>query len=375
MANPEHVEVVKQGAEAIRKWREANPDVPIDLSGADFSKANLCEANLAGAHLDGANLTQANLTQAHLDGADLRRARFLATCLSGANLSRADLSMAFIIVADLSKANLTGSNLGGTLLFVVDLWRANLSGTIFEQVKMMGTVFGDVDLSTAKSLDTVKHEGPSTIGIDTLYKSRGKIPEVFLRGCGLQPWEILAAKLYDTTLTPPQIKGIQDRIFSERTKEYFFGGIFISYSRQDSDFVDKVYARLKQEGANVWLDRHDMVAGPLQKQVFQGIRLNDVVLLVLSESSIKSDWVENELDMARCKEKEQSRDVLCPIALDDSWKAKVQDKELDDRHLWRTLTKKNILDFSEWRSDGFEEPFRKLLDGIKRYYGTAEGNA
>ena len=63
-------------------------------------------------------------------------------------------------------------------------------------------------------------------------------------------------------------------------------------------FVDKIYARLKQEGANVWLDRHDMVAGPMQKQVFQGIRLNDVVLMVLSESSLKSDWVENELDMA-----------------------------------------------------------------------------
>jgi hypothetical protein len=63
---------------------------------------------------------------------------------------------------------------------------------------------------------------------------------------------------------------------------------------------------------------------------------------------------------------------LCPVALDDSWKAKVQDKESDDRHLWRTLTKKNILDFSGWQSGGFEEPFRKLLDGIKRYYGVAD---
>ena len=142
--------------------------------------------------------------------------------------------------------------------------------------------------------------------------------------------------------------------------------------RQDSDFVDKIYARLKQEGANVWLDRHDMVAGPMQKQVFQGIRLNDVVLMVLSESSLKSDWVENELDMARCKEKDEKRDVLCPVALDDSWKTKVQDKASDKRHLWLTVTDKNILDFSGWQSDGFEEPFRKLLEGIKRYYGAAE---
>lgn len=34
MANPEHVEVVKLGAEAIRKWREEIPDVRLDFGGA-----------------------------------------------------------------------------------------------------------------------------------------------------------------------------------------------------------------------------------------------------------------------------------------------------------------------------------------------------
>ena len=34
-------------------------------------------------------------------------------------------------------------------------------------------------------LETVKHNRPSTIGIDTIYMSKGKIPEVFLRGCGV----------------------------------------------------------------------------------------------------------------------------------------------------------------------------------------------
>ena len=47
------------------------------------------------------------------------------------------------------------------------------------------TNFGNVDLRFAKGLETVKHWGPSTIGIDTTYKSRSRIPEVFLRGCGV----------------------------------------------------------------------------------------------------------------------------------------------------------------------------------------------
>jgi hypothetical protein len=44
---------------------------------------------------------------------------------------------------------------------------------------------GDVELSTVKGLNTVEHHGPSTIGIDNLYKSDGKIPDVFLRGAGV----------------------------------------------------------------------------------------------------------------------------------------------------------------------------------------------
>jgi hypothetical protein len=37
-------------------------------------------------------------------------------------------------------------------------------------------------LDTVKELDTVRHTGPSTISIDTIDRSQGKIPEVFLRG-------------------------------------------------------------------------------------------------------------------------------------------------------------------------------------------------
>ena len=49
----------------------------------------------------------------------------------------------------------------------------------------MYTSFDNVDLSVANGLEAVRHLGPSTIGIDTIYKSHGKIPDVFLRGCGV----------------------------------------------------------------------------------------------------------------------------------------------------------------------------------------------
>jgi hypothetical protein len=50
---------------------------------------------------------------------------------------------------------------------------------------MIFTTFGYGDLSEAKGLDAVSHYGPSSIGVDTIYMSKGKIPEAFLRNAGL----------------------------------------------------------------------------------------------------------------------------------------------------------------------------------------------
>ena len=52
------------------------------------------------------------------------------------------------------------------------------------QTQILSCIFGDVDLQGAMNLHSVDHCTPSTIGIDTIYRSAGEIPEVFLRGAG-----------------------------------------------------------------------------------------------------------------------------------------------------------------------------------------------
>jgi hypothetical protein len=54
---------------------------------------------------------------------------------------------------------------------------ANLSGALFYRSAVGNTSFDDIDLSKAQSLEDVIHYGPSSVGIDTLYKSKGKIAE------------------------------------------------------------------------------------------------------------------------------------------------------------------------------------------------------
>ena len=243
---------------------------------------------------------------------------------------------------------------------------------VSRRVRRRGTSFSDVDLSSSKGLSEMRHLGPSYIDLHTLSKSKGNIPEKFLRDCGLTQWQITAARLHDPNLTPSEIAEIQTIIFQQRTKgPLFIGGSFISYSWFDRIFVDKLYTRLQQEELSVWLDRHELVAGEIQKQIFDAIRLNDIVILVLSEASTQSDWVENELEMARRKEKEEHRAVLCPIALDDSWKAKMEPTQ-PNRALWLTIKQKLVIDFTEWdKNKAFEHQFQKLLRGLKRNYKLA----
>ena len=104
MANPEHVEVVRAGTKAIRKWREEHQE-RIDLQGADLKKANLTEADLRGADLRETNLVSANLMSADLEGADLKKAN-----LRGANLEGADLREANLEGAEFGVSQWTSSH-------------------------------------------------------------------------------------------------------------------------------------------------------------------------------------------------------------------------------------------------------------------------
>ena len=406
MANEEQLNILKQGVKTWNKWRKENPDIKIDLSKADLREVNLSGVwlhdvdlsgvNLSGANLNGANLSEAylrwaNLSEAYLRGANLRggnlsEANLSETILRRANLSEANLRWANLSEANLSDANLNDANLRGAKLSDANLSDANLSGAnlhganlcsahltsaklskaIFQKTRFGMTTLVNIDLSDTRDLLTVKHERPSSIGTDTLVKSKGKIPTEFLRQCGLSPWEIELARLYDPALTPAEISDIiSTDLFQKRTKgPLFIGGIFISYSHEDSKFVDKVYELLKEEGAAVWLDRHDMEAGSIQKQVTDQIRIMDILLIVLSKASIISDWVENELEQARKKEKKESRSIICPVALDDTWKSKIEGDQL-----WRQVAKYNILNFSEWENeDSFNKQFQKLVSGIKKNY-------
>jgi hypothetical protein len=320
----EALKLLKGGRKGIDEWngrRESDEEIP-DLIEADLRGADLRWANLNGADLAGANLSGADLSLADLAGAELR----------GADLSRAKLHRASLIQADLREAELTEADLN--------------------DASCGWTIFADVDLSEVNGLDSVGHDGPSTIGIDTLFRSQGKIPEAFLRGCGV-PNSVIVNRFALIGATEP----IQ------------FYSCFISYSTSDEEFAKRLHARMVQEKLRVWFAPEDMRGGKkLHEQVERAIQLHDRLLLVLSENSIKSKWVSDEIRRAREVEVSENRRKLFPIRLVDlktvqAWKCFDADLAED---LAAEIRQYFLPDFSNWKDhDSFETSFARLLEDLK----------
>ncbi len=304
MANQEHLELLKQGSSVWNPWRAQYKEAHPDLSYAHLEGADLTKVNLSNAYLYNAYLTMANLTRANLTGANLRVAN-----LTGANLTEANLSQA---------------NMG--------------------EATIWNTIFANVDLSTVQGLATIKQFGPSSIGIDTIIISQGKIPEVFLRNAGVPPSIIEAIPSLVGSLKPTD-----------------FYSCFISYSSKDQDFAERLYADLQAKGVRCWFAPEELKIGDkIRPRIEESILLFDKLLVVLSEHSISSNWVAYEVERALNKEPEGIPNVLFPIRLDDS--------VMKSRAGWAEDIRRtrHIGDFTCWKdNDAYQKAFTRLLRDLK----------
>src|SRR5450756_1638130 len=198
MANPEHLKILQQGVRTWNKWRKQNPQIIPDLRSAVLRDLNFSGADFADVDFSGASLTG-------------------AIC-NGANFQNA--------------------NLGGVHFFATNLTYANLEGANIAVSDISGTIFGNTNLSNVKGLTTCHHRSPSTIDLRTLQRS-GKLPEVFLRGCGL-PDEFI------------------NYLPSFLNQPLQFDSCFISHSTKDNEFVRRLYSSLQTKNVRCWLAPEDM---------------------------------------------------------------------------------------------------------------------
>ena len=259
MANPKHLKILKKGIDAWNKWRAKNPLTIRNLKKVGLQRPELIQGDLSGVELPGANL----------------------------------------IFADFHGTWLPGANLRGAFLFGADLRGAYLDNSDFTDAKVGNAIFGNNDLSTVKGLETVQHRGPSTIGIDTIYKSKGNIPEAFLRGCGV-PEDFI---VYMKSLARNPIE---------------FYSCFISYSSKDEGFAQRLYADLQAKNVRCWkFDENAKWGEPVWGEIDTAIRHYDKLVVICSEHSLQSAPVIREIERALQREDREHRNVLFPIRVDD----------------------------------------------------------
>jgi uncharacterized protein YjbI with pentapeptide repeats len=397
MANPGHLDIIKQGVDVWNKWREENYGIEPDLAqadlqelefnevnlsetdlrkanlrastfrGASFIKADLREADLQKASFNLANLSEANLSEAvlrdtdlseatlrkayliradlvgadlfeaDLERADFRWAFLIGTNLRHANLKKVDFRWAYLIEADLSEADLSEAN-----LIEANLSKTNLKRVNFRYASVARSYFCDLDLSKAKGLHTIIHFGPSTIGIDTIQRSKGHISEFFLHGAGVPRTFIN----YTASLA---------------MEDFTNHSSFISYADEDWDFAEKLQSDLQRNGGHCWFIPEELRIGDkIQHNLEQSIRIHDKVVLVLSQHSVSRPWVEKEVENAFEEEIKKKKTLLIPIRIDT--------EVMESDQTWAVDLRKSrhIADFTDWPDpESYHKAFERLLHLIK----------
>ena len=394
MANEEHIRILKSGVIEWNRWRLENDySIDPDFSNADLVSLDLTEATLFHANFDGANLSGSKLSKASLTLTSFREAICVKTDFSDSNLQlanivKANFSTANLLGADLSntsvfdsnfegaflaEANLTNATFADSNLRSVDLIKAKLfgvrlNGVDLTRAKLHGaflwgvglnetdlsdavvgfTTINNTDLSRTKGLEKIIHDNPCSIGIDTIFMSKGKIPEIFLRKSGI-PENLV-------TYLPSLIR-----------ESLEFYNCFISFTEADDLFSEKLYNDLQLAGIRCWRWKEDAKWGKsLMHSIDEAVRLYDKLIVVCSESSLNSPAVIREIERALQREDDLSKqgksgEVLFPIRLDDyildGW----------DHYLKADLVTKNVGDFRTWTTPiSYQKSLQRLIRDLRK---------
>ncbi len=126
--------------------------------------------------------------------------------------------------------------------------------------------------------------------------------------------------------------------------------VFISHSYKDKEFVRKLASDLASYGIKPWVDEWEIHPGDsIVDKISEGIRQADYILVVLSEDSVRSKWVQEEIKVAFQRDPAGSKRVLIPVVLG---KVKIPSFLRDIKYV----------DLSESYQEGLNEIVRAIIE-------------
>jgi hypothetical protein len=104
------------------------------------------------------------------------------------------------------------------------------------------------------------------------------------------------------------------------------------------------------------------IGDAFRQRIDDEIRRHDKLLLILSEHSVRSTWVREEVEACMERERDQQRRVLFPIRLDE--------EVMRTTHAWAASIRRqrHIGDFSRWNEEeAYEQGLQRLLRDLKAH--------
>lgn len=94
--------------------------------------------------------------------------------------------------------------------------------------------------------------------------------------------------------------------------------VFISYSHQDKEFAEKLAVHLVRRKSAVWIDAWELKVGDsILDKIQTAIKTASALLVVLSKSSVASEWCRRELSAGLMTELDERRVFVLPLLIED----------------------------------------------------------
>ncbi len=140
-----------------------------------------------------------------------------------------------------------------------------------------------------------------------------------------------------------------------------FSTCVISYAQEDKLFAEQLYEDLQKNGVRCWFAQEDLRTGDkIRSSVDKAIKRHDKLLVILSKHSMRSPWMEKEVETAFEEEQLRNNLILFPIRLDDAVMKTKQSWASDIRRM------RVIGDFQEWSQDMlYQRALARLLRDLK----------
>jgi len=126
--------------------------------------------------------------------------------------------------------------------------------------------------------------------------------------------------------------------------------VFISYSRKNEAFAERLARDLGDAGLDVWIDLRQIQAGELwQQEIYRGLERAEFVIFCLSPAAIESEWVQREIETTRAAGKR-----IYPVMVEETF------THLQDHATLNWLTEVQFIRFES----RYELAFKELLEAL-----------